>query len=519
MPPPNPARSRSFLDDRRDLVTRIDMTADHAASHAPDRRPPPGGTGDPVLAVDLDGTLMRSDLLWEGLLRLGMRRPWTLPRILLALVRGRASLKRSVAEAMPIDPASLPWRSDLLAWLRAEKDAGRRIVLATGADRLPAEAVARHLGLFDAVLASDPPRNLSARRKADALVESFGEGGFDYAGDHHRKDAPVFDRARAAVPVGSPSLERLLRAKDRPIAASFADQGTMLGTVLRAMRVHQWAKNLLVFVPLLTAHRVLDGGAWLASGLAFAAFSLLASGTYLLNDLHDLDADRLHPTKRLRPLASGSLSIPAALAMAVVLVLGGLSIGVLLLPRPCLGSLAAYLGLTLAYSLLLKRLLLVDVIALALLYTIRIHAGAESIEVVLSEWLLVFSLFVFSSLAFLKRYVELRRSSPASGTTLAGRGYAAEDLAIVRVIGPALGVMSVLVLSLYVQAPAVEEAYNRPGILWLLLPLMTYWVARIWFLAERGRVDDDPVAFAIRDRGTQAVVLLMAVVALAAWKL
>lgn len=472
-----------------------------------------------MLAVDLDGTLMRSDLLWEGLLRLALRRPWSLPGVVGSLARGRAALKRAVAEAMPIDPAMLPWREDLLAWLREQKSAGRRIVLATGADRLPAEAVARHLGLFEEVLASEPGRNLSARKKASALAERFGVGGFDYAGDHHRKDAPVFDRARAAVPVGSPSLARRLLAKERPIAASFADQGTVVGTLLRAMRVHQWAKNLLVFVPLLTAHLVLDGTAWLRSLLAFVAFSLVASGTYLLNDLHDLDADRAHPTKRTRPVASGAMSIPAAVVLAVGLVLGGLAVGFLLLPRACLGSLAAYLALTLAYSFLLKRMLLVDVIALALLYTVRIHAGAQAIEVELSEWLFVFSLVVFTSLAFLKRYVELRRMPPAAGATLAGRGYAAEDAAIVRVLGPALGVTSVLVLALYVQAPAIEETYGTPGILWLLLPLMTYWVARIWFLAERGKVDDDPVAFAIRDRGTQVVVLLMAAVALAAWKL
>ncbi len=284
------------------------------------------------------------------------------------------------------------------------------------------------------------------------------------------------------------------------------------------MRIHQWAKNLLVFVPLLTAHLVLDAAAWGKSLLAFAAFSLLASGTYLLNDLHDLDADRRHPTKKHRPLASGALSIPAGFALAVALSLSGLAIAFLLLPKAFVGAIGLYLVLTLAYSLFLKRMLLVDVVALSLLYTVRIYGGAEAIEVELSEWLFVFSLFVFTSLAFLKRSIELRRTELPSGATLAGRGYAAEDAAIVRVVGPTLGVMSVLVLALYVQSPAVEEAYASPGLLWLLLPLMTYWMVRIWMLAERGRVDDDPVAFSIRDRGTQVVVLLMAAVAIVAWK-
>lgn len=471
-----------------------------------------------VLAVDLDGTLLRSDLMWEGLVRVALRRPWMLLSIAVALAGGRAAFKSRIAEAAPLDPAALPWRPELLAWLRTERAAGRRLVLATAADRTIAERVAAELALFDEVLASEPGRNLSSRAKAEVLAARFGDGGFDYAGDHLRKDWPVFGRAGACVPVGSPRLERALREHNRPIAASFADQGSAMGTILRAMRVHQWAKNLLVFVPLLTAHLVLDAAAWGKSLLAFAAFSLLASGTYLLNDLHDLDADRRHPTKSRRPLASGELSIPAGFALAVGLSLAGLAIAFFLLPKAFVGAIGLYLALTLAYSLVLKRMLLVDVVALSLLYTVRIYGGAEAIEVELSEWLFVFSLFVFTSLAFLKRSIELRRTDLPSGATLAGRGYAAEDAAIVRVVGPTLGVMSVLVLALYVQSPSVEEAYASPGLLWLLLPLMTYWVVRIWMLAERGRVDDDPVAFSIRDRGTQAVVLLMAAVAIVAWK-
>lgn len=480
--------------------------------------PEVGAGADRPLAVDLDGTLLRSDLMWEGLARLPFRNPAAIPAIALALLGGRAAFKARVASAVELDPAGLPWRGDLLEWIRSERGRGRRIVLATAADRTVAERMAAHLAAFDEVLASEPGRNLSARAKADRLVERFGEGGFDYAGDHPRKDWPVFGRAGACVPAGSPRLEQALRRHNRPIAASFADQGSAMGTIFRAMRVHQWAKNLLVFVPLLTAHLVLDAAAWGKSLLAFAAFSLLASGTYLLNDLHDLDADRRHPTKGRRPLASGELSIPLGLALAIGLSLAGLAIAFFLLPKAFVGAIGLYLALTVAYSLFLKRLLLVDVVALSLLYTVRIYGGAQAIEVELSEWLFVFSLFVFTSLAFLKRSIELRRTDLSSGATLAGRGYAAEDAAIVRVVGPTLGVMSVLVLALYVQSPAVEEAYASPGLLWLLLPLMTYWVVRIWMLAERGRVDDDPVAFSIRDRGTQVVVLLMAAVALIAWK-
>jgi 4-hydroxybenzoate polyprenyltransferase len=481
----------------------------------------PPGSAEAIarpLAVDLDGTLLRSDLMWEGLARVALRRPWRLPSIAASLLGGRAAFKARVATSSELDPAGLPWRADLLDWVRAERRRGRRIVLATAADRTVAERIAAHLDAFDEVLASEPGRNLSSRAKADALAERFGEGGFDYAGDHPRKDWPVFERAGGCVPAGSPRLEAALRDHNRPITASFADQGSVPRALLRAMRVHQWSKNLLVFVPLLTAHLVLDAAAWVESLLAFAAFSLLASGTYLLNDLHDLDADRRHPTKCRRPLASGALSIPAGFASAIVLALAGLAIAFVALPKAFVGAIGMYLVLTLAYSLFLKRLLLVDVVALSLLYTVRIYAGAEAIEVELSEWLFVFSLFVFTSLAFLKRSIELRRTDLRSGSTLAGRGYAAEDAPIVRVVGPTIGVMSVLVLALYVQSPSVEAAYASPRLLWLLLPLMTYWVVRIWFLAERGTVDDDPVAFSIRDRGTQIVVVLMATVALVAWK-
>lgn len=488
------------------------MTADPAPA------PTSPEDADVPIAVDLDGTLLRTDLMWEGLVRVLVRRPWRLPGVAAALLGGKAAFKRAIAAAGPFEAATLPFRSDLLAWLRGQRAAGRRIVLATAADRGPAEATAAAAGVFDEVLASGEGRNLSGESKAKALVDRFGDGGFDYAGDHPRKDAPIFRRARACIPVGGRGLERSLRGLDRPITASFADKGSVTGTILRAMRVHQWTKNLLVLVPLLTAHLVLDGAAWIRSGLAFLAFGLLASGTYLLNDLHDLDADRAHPTKRNRPIAAGDLSIPGALALATLLVVGGLAIGILAMPAIFAAALLAYLGLTLAYSLVLKRRVLVDVIALSLLYAIRVYAGAAAIEVPLSEWLLVYTLFVFTSLAFLKRYVELGRSEGDPGERVPGRGYVPADAKVIGIAGPAIGLMSVMVLALYVQTPQVHGLYAAPELLWLLLPLTTWWMVRIWFLADRGVVDDDPVAFAIRDRGTQAVVVLMAAVAIVAWK-
>jgi 4-hydroxybenzoate polyprenyltransferase/phosphoserine phosphatase len=472
------------------------------------------------LCVDLDGTLIATDALWEGVAWLATHRPLALLAALLRLLHGKAAFKAAVAAAAPIDPEALPLRAEVVAWVAEERRRGRRVVLATAADRAVAEAVAAQIGLFDEVVASDGRRNLGSAAKRAALVDRFGERGFDYAGDHPRKDLPVFEAAEGCILVGPAAhLRPRLAAQGRRIERTFPVESLGVGGVLRALRVRQWVKNLLVLVPLLTAHLLVDPAAWGRALLAFLAFCLLASGTYLVNDLHDLRSDRLHPSKRRRPLAAGLLPIPIAVAIAGGLVAVGVAIGGLLLPAAFLASLLGYLGLTLAYSFLLKSRLLVDVIGLALLYTIRIVAGAAAIAVVLSPWLLMFSLFIFTSLAFLKRFVELRRVPVAAGATLAGRGYAPTDLAVLRVLGPGCGLLSVLVLALYVHSPQVEALYAAPQALWLLVPIMVYWVSRIWFLAERGEVDDDPVEFAVRDRATQVVVAAMALVAIAALRL
>ena len=488
----------------------------------PEHVAPPiaSGTGMRPLCVDLDGTLIAGDCLWEGLVRLAFRNPLRLIAACFRLPAGKAAFKAAVAAGADLDPAGLPYRSEVLEWLEQERANGRRLVLATAADRRVAEAVAQHLGIFDEVLCSDGAVNLGSQAKRDALVARFGAGGFDYAGDHGRKDLPVFEASGGGVLVAAPdALAERLAAMGTPVLRRFSGDGFGAKVLLKALRVHQWVKNLLIFVPLLTAHLLFDLSAWATSALAFLAFSLLASGTYLVNDLHDLPNDRRHPSKHRRPLASGRLPIPGGIALAAGLIAGGISIGAALLPTAFLGVLLGYLGLTLAYSFVLKSRLLVDVVGLALLYTIRIVAGAMAIGVVLSPWLLMFSLFIFTSLAFLKRYVELRRTAPAEGGLIAGRGYSPQDAAIIRSVGPACGLLSVLVLGLYVQSPQVEGLYRSPELLWLLMPLMVYWVSRIWFLAERGIVDDDPVEFAVKDWRTQVVVVAMGGVAIAAWQL
>lgn len=470
----------------------------------------------PPLCVDLDGTLVRGDLMWEALASLAMRRPLAAIAAGFALRRGRAAFKAALAARSPVDPMRLPYHEGVLGWLRERRGEGRRVLLATAADRRHAEAVAGHLGLFDEVLASDGVRNLGSIRKRDLLCGRFGVGGFDYVGDHARKDLPVLRAARACGLVGAAiRLRGRLEADGRSVLETFPVRNSFAGTLLRALRWHQWAKNLLLFVPIATAHLVGDAAAWGAAGVAFACFCLLASATYLLNDLRDLRSDRAHPSKRLRPIASGELSIPAASGLAAALLAGAAALAALL-PPGFAWCLLGYLAVTLSYTLLLKRLVLVDVVALAALYTVRIVAGAMAIEVPLSAWLLIFSLFVFTSLAFLKRHVELRRHSPPAGGPIAGRGYVAADEAVVRTAGISCGSISALVLALYVQSPQVEELYRTPEALWLLVPFMVYWNARVWLRAGRDEIDDDPVISVMADPANLALVPIAAAIVLAA---
>jgi 4-hydroxybenzoate polyprenyltransferase/phosphoserine phosphatase len=453
--------------------------------------------GDRVpLCVDLDGTLIRTDILWEMAIGL-WRRPGLALRALRALsMGGKAAFKAELAEETEIDAAALPYREEVLAFARAQRDTGRQIVLATATHRIVAQRIADHLGMFSQVYATEGGTNLSGDRKRGALESSFGKEGFDYVGDSDM-DLPVFSAARESYLV-APSRSLFDKASATAnVSRVFAEENSKLRSIVRAMRLHQWVKNLLLFVPLLAAHRLLDAQAWISAVSAFFGFGFVASATYLLNDLVDLRADRLHPQKRHRPLASGRLSIPAGLTSSLALALLGFGASYALLPSAFVLVLASYAVLTLAYSFDLKRRLLVDVLALAVLYTLRVVAGAAAIGVAVSEWLLMFSLFMFFSLAFLKRAIELREKQ--GGARLSGRGYFPADVEMVRVLGVCSGLISVLVLALYINSPAVSELYRAPQVLWLLCPLLIYWISRIWFLGFRGQVDHDPVVFTLSD--------------------
>jgi 4-hydroxybenzoate polyprenyltransferase len=465
---------------------------------------------DVAFAVDLDGTLLKSDLLVESALVLLSHRPWLAFRFPVWLMRGKAHLKREIASRVELDMAGMPWDERVLNLVR--KNVGQRpVVLCTASDERLASAVADHLGLFDVVMASDGQRNLSGRAKAAALCERFGEGGFDYIGNE-RADLAVWAHARTAIVANAP--ESLVRAAGRvcTIGSHLPLEGSRWQLWAKELRLHQWLKNILIFVPMLAAHRFFDPPTLLRCALGFLAFSMCASSVYLVNDLLDLAADRQHPSKRSRPFASGRLPLAHGLVVAPLLATVAFVLALRLVPLFA-GVLALYYILTLAYSLRLKKRAMVDVIALAGLYTIRIIAGSALISTAPSFWLLAFSMFLFLSLAMIKRYTELLTLLKRGKKNSTGRGYAVGDVQLVQSLGIASGYQAVLVLALYINSTASELLYRRPQVLWLLCPLLLYWISRTWLIAHRGLMREDPVIFAATDRTSQMVALACAIVA------
>lgn len=468
---------------------------------------------DTALVVDLDGTLLKSDLLLESALTLFSHRPWMALAFPFWLLRGKAHLKQEIARRVELDVASLPWDERVLTLVR-EAQGERAVVLCTASDEKLAAAVADQLGGFDVVLSSNGQRNLSGSAKVALLVDMFGERGFDYAGNE-RVDLAVWKHARRAIVANAPdSLVRSV-AKLCAVQSHLPAAGGRGRAWIKAMRLHQWLKNLLLFVPMLAAHRFTDPKTVIECVLGFLAFSLCASGVYLLNDLLDLAADRHHHSKRRRPFAAGRLPLIDGLLVAPLITLAAFALALALSPFFA-ATLAAYFVLTLAYSFRLKKRVMVDVVVLAGLYTIRIIAGAVLLAAAPSFWLLAFSMFLFLSLAMLKRYTELHSLRTHGNEKSHGRGYDVEDLQLLQALGASSGYQAVLVLALYINSTASELLYRRPQVLWLLCPLLLYWISRVWMIAHRGLMRDDPMIFAATDRTSQLVLLLCGLVALGA---
>lgn len=457
------------------------------------------------LVVDLDGTLTPADVSVEALLRVARRSVAAFLLVVRWLLTGRAAVKTRIARAAPLDAASLTYRPEVLALIEAARAEGRPVVLASASHKRNIARVARQLGLFDAVLATSNRANLKGANKLAALRRLLGDQPFDYVGDAPA-DRVLWATARRGYTVGhrAPGVEPLL-APAKPAWR----------VLLKAMRPHQWAKNALIFVPVVTADRLFDPPSLLRGAVAFVLMSLIASGVYLLNDALDVDADRAHRTKCKRPIASGALSIPRALALSVLFAFGPLALGWATLGWKPAAALGAYLVLTTAYSFRLKSAMTADVITLACLYTVRIWIGALAIGVGLSFWLLLFSVFFFLSLAYLKRYTELSAAIDPR-KLLSGRGYVGADLEIVGQMGVASGMVSILVLALFANAIRTTGSYQAPQLLWLLCLPLLYWINRVWMMARRGQVDGDPIAFAISDKRSIALAGMMAVILVAA---
>lgn len=454
---------------------------------------------DGVLVVDLDGTLVRSDMLYESFWS-ACGQSWTAPFAALgALWRGKAALKRRMAEMGAPEVEGLPYNPAVLDYVRSWRAAGGRTALVTAADQALADDIARHLELFDEVHGSHDGVNLRGEAKAAFLAERFGEGAFAYIGNE-AADLPVWARAGRAVVVDAPF--GVMQRVDR-MATNTEHLGRSArapGAYLRAMRPHQWLKNLLIFLPMLAAHD-LSGAALGRSSLAFLAFCLVASGVYVLNDLIDLAADRAHPRKRNRPFASGAVPVAHGTFMVPALFAGGLATG-LLAGLPFAAVLVAYAALTTGYSLWFKRIIVLDICLLAGLYTMRILAGGAATGIPLSVWLLGFSTFFFFALAAVKRQAELVDGIAAGQVTAKGRGYHVNDLPLVAGMAIAAGFVSVLVMALYVTSPDVGALYARPEALWAICPVLLFWISRTVMLTHRGEMHDDPVVFALTDRAS-----------------
>jgi 4-hydroxybenzoate polyprenyltransferase len=465
------------------------------------------------LCVDLDGTLVRTDMLHEAILDVIKHRPLAFLHSAVRLHHGKAMFKHRIADCARLDVTRLPFRSEVMQLIHDARAQGRTVVLATAAAPQIAHAIAQHLGVFDEVLCSNETCNLSSHIKANELVDRYGVGGFDYVGNHS-DDLAVWRSARKVIAVSDSKRLLIAAARHGQEVQAISSSATGFDPLLRSMRPHQWLKNLLVFVPLIAGHQLGDATALLSAILAAVAFCLAASSVYIVNDLFDLSDDRAHRSKHKRPFAMGAVPIRTGAITAPLLLVAALAIATLL-PYLFVLTLLFYMLLTAAYSFRLKRQVILDVVILAALYTIRVIGGATATEILPSFWLLAFSMFVFFSLAMVKRYTELLNKPPTSGA-LPGRGYVSEDQPVLLSLGVSSALISVLVLALYIASPQVIVNYREPLWLWILPSAMLYWSARLWMKTARGEVHDDPVVFAIRDRQSLAIVTLLTPVIIAA---
>ena len=474
---------------------------------------PAQSEASPCLCVDLDGTLVQGDTLVESLIVLLRTQPWRILGLVFWILRGKARFKQELGRLVILQPKLLPYESSLLDYLRSESRRGRKLLLVTGADASVAHPVAAHLGIFSEVICSNGRENVTGSRKLAAIQRVLGAEEFSYAGNS-RADLPVWRRAKSAVVAGaSPRLLKAIGRSGVPVENVFPAPRLSIRTILKAMRVYQWNKNALVLLPLMLSHRLFVLQPLLNGVRAFFAFSLCASAVYLANDILDLPNDRRHNRKKHRPLPSGRLSVPTAVVLIVLLLAGS----AVLNPTPAAAwLLAGYVVSTMAYSIYLKRLLIIDVIMLAGFYTLRLLYGGTAAVVTVSTWTLAFSMFMFLSLALIKRISELQSGASDEGLTGSGRAYLLTDLYQMSALCAASGCIAALVVILYIISPEVMVLYSRPHFLLGIFPLLIYWQSRLLILANRGAIHDDPIVFSMKDRASRATAAVLLILVLAA---
>jgi 4-hydroxybenzoate polyprenyltransferase len=446
----------------------------------------------------LDGTLVATDSTVEGILEFLKAAPWKLFSLVAALLSGRPALKRYVAQHVRLDAASLPYRNRVLGEMRQARAEGRPVLLVTASDQSIADAVGAHVDLIDEAVGTHSDTNLKGRRKAEYLVSRFGAGGFDYLGDSSA-DLPVWKASGEAIMV-TPSASTQRRAEQTvPKTRVLIERPNKWRAAVKELRPHQWAKNVLLFVPLYFAHEYTNLPLVFTAVMAFFSFNFAASSIYVLNDLVDLPADRQHRSKRNRPLAAGTLSIAEGMGLSLAALALSLALAIVFVNPRFVMVVLGYVALTTAYSFYLKQQMIVDVLTLASLFTYRVMAGGVAVSVPLSEWLLAFSIFFFTSLAFVKRYSELIQIKANGQVSIQGRNYRPADMPIIVAAGLASGFLAVLVFALYINTPAITAYYPRFQLLWGICLVLVYWIMRIWFLAARDEMHDDPVLFAVKD--------------------
>lgn len=466
------------------------------------------------LCVDQDGTLLKTDSLHEMIFR-AIKQHWWLIFVLPYLVlKGKAHFKKTISEKIDLDPSLLPFNEEFLAFLREEKSRGRKLILVTGCYKKIAQRIADHTGLFSEVYATDGVTNLTGKNKAEVLIEKFGDKNFDYAGNGDI-DRHVWRHSRKNILVNCPEPLSTKLKQDLSFAQTFDPRKTSIKKILKAIRLHQWAKNTLIYVPALTAHGLFFAENIALLFLAFLSFSCCASFNYIINDLLDLEADRKHHSKRNRPFAAGTVSIQSGILLGFILLVLTLLFAAFL-PFRFMILLGIYFVVTNLYSFHLKSIPILDVAVLAGLYTLRVLAGAVAIKHEPSFWLIAFSAFLFFSLAIIKRLSELLYLKQNSDRPVKARGYVAEDINTLQHFGSASAIAAVLVLALYIDSPNVRVLYSSPRQLWLLCPIFLIWLGRIWLVTGRGKMHDDPVVFALKDKLSWLIFSVAALVMLSA---